>query len=77
MADVRIVTICASAPLHFPIPLLKLVRRLWVAARRDDEQERLVKEDEGLAVKKLPKAAPELMRRSASGDNDKGQPYLD
>lgn len=42
---------------------LQKVRRTWVAARDDDERNRLLKEDEGLAVRQLPKAAPELMRR--------------
>lgn len=42
---------------------LQKVRRTWIAARDDDERKRLLKEDEGLAVKQLPKAAPELMRR--------------
>lgn len=34
-----------------------------MAARDDDERKRLLKEEEGLAIRHLPKAAPELMRR--------------
>ncbi|CAM9591141.1 unnamed protein product, partial [Pylaiella littoralis] len=43
-------------------------RRTWVAARDDDERKRLLKEEEGLVVRQLPKAAPELMRRGAYQD---------
>lgn len=54
-------------PLSPTIPkfcyFLQKVRRTWVAARDDDERKRLLKEEEGLAVRQLPKAAPELMRR--------------
>lgn len=39
------------------------VRRTWVAERDEDERTRLLKEEEGLAIRHLPKAAPELMRR--------------
>lgn len=35
-----------------------------MAARDDDERKRLLKEEEGLAVKKLPISASRLMRRS-------------
>lgn len=35
-----------------------------MAARDDDERKRLLREEEGLAVKKLPKSASRLMRRS-------------
>eukprot|EP00903_Cladosiphon_okamuranus_P014903 g13800.t1 len=44
------------------------IRRTWVAARDDDERKRLLKEDEGLAIRHLPKAAPQLMRRGAFQD---------
>ncbi|CAM9501087.1 unnamed protein product [Ectocarpus fasciculatus] len=44
------------------------VRRVWVAARDGDERRRLLKEEEGLAVGKLPKSAPGLMRRGAVQD---------
>lgn len=40
-----------------------MVRKGWVAARDDDERKRLRKGEEGLAVKRLPKAAPQLLKR--------------
>lgn len=49
-----------------PCPLAKMVRKSWVAARDDDERKRLRKGEEGLAVKRLPKAAPQLLKRFAS-----------
>lgn len=50
----------------FFFSLLKTVCNTWIAARDDDERKRLLKEEEGLAVKRLPRAAPELLRRFAS-----------
>ena len=41
-----------------------------MAARDDDERKRRLKEEEGLAVKRLPKSASRLMRRSGLTEHE-------